>query len=104
MRILIALALLCVPAAAHMSPGGMAYEAWCCSNKDCAPVPSTAFRAIPGGWEITVRPGDHPMVTRVHTFSVPYGDTRPATDGEHHICLWPTEDDLRCVYVPPPTM
>lgn len=77
------------------------YDGWCCQNSDCAPIPSKAVRAIPGGVQITLGPGDHPLVTRVHVFQIPQSEIRKSQDDNWHVCLFPSEDHLRCVYMPP---
>lgn len=81
------------------------YEAFCCSGNsvtgDCQPIPDEAVKPIPGGFQITLRPGDHPLVTRLHVFQIEASKARPSPDGRHHACLYPTEDTLRCFYTPP---
>lgn len=90
---------------AHESPGGMAYDPLCCNgdgtNGDCAPVPSIGVKATPEGWQVSLKPGDHPLVTAPHEWLIPYSETREATDGQFHACLWPDETTLRCFYAPP---
>jgi hypothetical protein len=110
-RLLLSLAILWVlqaVAVAHTSHGQV-YEAACCRSTadahggDCAPIPEESVTAGPDGWVINLKPGDHPLVTRPHRFVIAYNSSkiRPATNGMFHICLWPTEDDDRCLYVPP---
>lgn len=76
------------------------YEQWCCQSSDCSPIPASSIRTIEGGFQITLSPGDHPLVTRVHVFQIEQSKTRRSQDGAWHVCLWPTEDNLRCVYMP----
>lgn len=97
---LLGLALLTGTAAAHQAPSGMEYDPWCCSGKDCAPIPARDVRTAPEGFVVTLQPGDHPMVTEPQRFVVPYGQEKPSTDGGYHICLYPTQDALRCFYAP----
>lgn len=96
-------------AGAHEAPSGMRYNGWCCSpagdpddaTGDCAPIPDRAVKITAQGYVITVRPGDHPLVTRPHQWMKSTKDViHRSTDGRYHICLYPTEDDLRCLYVP----
>src|SRR6185312_1997266 len=91
---------------AHMSPMGMQYDGWCCrgtdQHGDCAPIPATSVHATPDGWVIVLHPGDHPMVTKTHTYTKKYGEERESTDGSFHACLYPDESTLRCFYASPP--
>lgn len=72
----------------------------CCGGNDCAKIPVTSGKAITGGYRITLMPGDHPLVTRPHIFTVPTKEVQFSQDGEYHVCLYPNEDHLRCVFVP----
>jgi len=93
-------------AKAHDAPSGMSYPSWCCQGTradgtgDCDPIPSRTVKEIPGGWVITIGPGDHPLVTKNHVFVKKYGEERRSTDGEYHICLWPDENTARCFLSP----
>lgn len=57
---------------AHESRRHMEYDAFCCNGNrhtgDCQEIPSESVRIIPGGYEITLRPGDHRKVTKVQVF------------------------------------
>jgi hypothetical protein len=92
------------------------YHKACCSpadvttgEGDCDPIPASAVRTVPGGFEVTLRPGDHPNVTREHTWFVTYEDLMVAgskmtkvqlsKNEEWHVCLYPNEDTLRCLYI-----
>lgn len=120
MRAALILALmLSAPAGAwaHSSPQGWRYDGTCCSavepiahEGDCAPIPETAVRIVPGGYEVTLRPGDHPLVTVEHQWFVAHdrpmtpGNTsqpavRPSGDSDWHVCLYPNESVLRCLYI-----
>lgn len=85
----------------HPARGHEWYDPWCCSGKDCERIASESVRPVDGGYVVTVLPGQHPMVTKPHTFMVPADKTRTSLDGDYHICLFPTENDMRCFYVPP---
>lgn len=95
-------------ARAHEAASGMRYDGACCNGDamglsgDCQQIPETSVREIPGGFEITLRPGDHRLVTKLHVFTIQHSKTRKSTDGRFHACLWPTEDQLQCFYAPPP--
>lgn len=92
-------------ARAHTAASGMVYDGACCNGNtmtgDCQPIPTKSVRAIPGGYQITLSPGDHHMVTRVHVFQIEQAKVRWSTDGQFHACLWPNEDRLQCFYAPP---
>lgn len=92
-------------ASAHESPMNMPYDPWCCRGNDvggdCAPIPASALKAKSGGWEVSVGPGDHPLLTKSHVFFMPYDKVRVSTDGQPHACFFPNEDTLRCLYVAP---
>lgn len=90
---------------AHEAPSGMKYDAYCCNgnrvNGDCEMIPASSVRVTPDGYEVTLRPGDHRMVTVKHVFHKSYSETRVSTDNEYHACLFPDEHTLRCLYAPP---
>ena len=89
-------ALLAGPAAAHEF-----YSGWCCNQRDCAPIPASSVTPSPEGYVIVLRPGDHPMVTREQRFVIPYdAKMTPSPDGRFHLCLYPTQEQVRCVYRP----
>ncbi|PDT41272.1 MULTISPECIES: hypothetical protein [Sinorhizobium] len=108
----IAIALLSVvlvlPSDAHQAGGGWAYPPACCKANDlggdCAAIPASDVSKARRGFSVTLRPGDHPLATRSHWFFIPYGDEIPSGDGDYHICLHPTEDDLNCFFAPPDTV
>lgn len=72
----------------------------CCNNVDCQPIPQSSVKPTDDGWQITLNPGDHPRVTKPHVFIVPHNEVLFSPDGEPHACLYPTEDTIRCVFVP----
>lgn len=92
-------------ARSHTSPLGMKYAPECCFGGgnlgDCAPIPPSAVRVLDDGYEITLQVGDHHMVTKTHVFRKLFSEVRYSTDGEYHACLYPDENVLRCLYVPP---
>lgn len=113
---LLALMLSATAAWSHSSPQGWRYDGTCCSavepsahTGDCAPIPESAVRVVPGGYQVTLRPGDHPLVTVEHTWFVPHDRpmhpastepaVRPSGDSDWHACLYPNESVLRCLYI-----
>lgn len=104
-RLLFSLALLWVlqaTVAAHTSKGGHVYDPYCCNGTDCAEISDDAVTAGPEGYVITLRKGDHPMVTSpMVRHVVPYREARPSTDGKWHVCLYPNENTVRCFYAVP---
>ena len=92
-------------ARAHETASGMIFDARCCRGNsvtgDCQPIPASSVKPIAGGLQITLAPGDHPLVTRVHVFQIEQGKVLPSTDGRYYACLWPSEDHLQCLYAPP---
>lgn len=102
--LLLLLAGAAFPAVAHEAQTGMVYEPFCCNGDantgDCFQIPSETVKAGPDGYQVTLRPGDHPLVTAPQSWIVPYKDARPATDGAFHACLFPKETDMRCLYAP----
>lgn len=104
--ITIASLFLSTAASAHDAPTGWSYDAWCCQASkeavlgDCAQIRTDAVRIINGGYEIVLNAGDHPKVTKTHKFRVEQGNARRSKDEFYHICLYPTEDKLRCFYAP----
>lgn len=111
-RLLLSALLALIPSIAmgHTSEHGMNYPAFCCSGStggvpssvqgDCQAIPDRTVRAIQGGYEINLQPGDHHMTTVPAKFFVPYGKERKSEDGAFHLCLFPTEKDNRCFFAP----
>ena len=83
------------PAQAHLW-----YSDYCCNGKDCAPIRPEKVRAIAGGFLVTLYPGDHPQVTERQQFLIAYKDAILSQDNDFHICLYPTQRDMRCFYAP----
>lgn len=100
---ILAALLLCTPALAHQSPEGWEYDSWCCSNKDCAPIPASAVETLPDRIVVTLRPGDHPLVTAELRNEFPYDDERRlkrSGDMEFHACVLGGVF-IRCLFMPP---
>lgn len=99
------LAIWAWPARGHEAGMGWQYDPYCCNgnshNGDCQEIPASTVRPIEGGYIITLVPGDHRMVTKPHTFTVKASEAKYSPDGLFHICLYPTENEVRCFYVPP---
>lgn len=102
--ILLALAVFfaATPALAHKAPSGWNYAALCCSNKDCAEIPDSAVRITSRGYEVTVEPHFHNMVTEPTLFVIPFDDKRvkASPDGKYHACV-NERLELLCLYVGP---
>lgn len=93
-------------ASAHNAPMGWRYDGFCCNgdghNGDCQQIPTQSVKVVKGGYEITLNPGDHRLVTKPHTFFVDQRNVRDSGDDYFHACLYPTEDTMRCFYAPKP--
>lgn len=95
----------------HTAPGHW-YDAECCSQRDCAPIPPETVTITPWGYELRLVPGHHPLVTMPtqRDFAVDSNDVKPSQDGEYHACVPPaygTAEDhgprgqaVYCLYVP----
>lgn len=103
--LIIAIALLVWPAGAHQSPTGFKFSSWCCNGNsehgDCQQIPASAVEELPDGYRITLKPGDHHMVTKEHVFFKKPDEVKFTDDGNFYACLYPDEDTLRCFYAPP---
>jgi hypothetical protein len=107
---------LLVASVCHLSPaahaheahsgGGMAwkYDGFCCNGDsksgDCQMISTKNVKVTDNGYEVYLGPGDHRMITRPHRFNMKQSQARRSQDEEYHICLYPTEDTLRCFYAP----
>ena len=100
-----AFALCIANVRAHDADMGWSYDPYCCNGDshtgDCSEIPATSVRPVEGGYVVTLNPGDHRKVTKPHTFMVLQANVKYSPDGMYHACLYPTEDDMRCFYVPP---
>lgn len=89
---------------AHEAMTGWKYEAFCCNGNehtgDCQMISTKNVRITAQGYEISLKPGEHRLVTKRHEFSVRQSDARRSRDEEYHLCLYPNEDTLRCFYAP----
>ncbi len=89
---------------AHEAHSGWKYEAYCCNGNehtgDCQMISTKNVRVTSNGYEISLKAGEHRLVTKNHAFSVPQNQTRRSQDEEYHLCLYPNEDTLRCFYAP----
>jgi hypothetical protein len=98
-RAAILAALLAGPALAHEAPSGWTYDAVCCSNRDCQPIPDQWISEGAGGWSVVIPPGVHKNAPAGLTAFVPYANGRISGDEEYHACAVPGR--LLCLYVPP---
>ncbi|HWV44143.1 hypothetical protein [Pseudorhodoplanes sp.] len=98
--------LFVAAAFAHQAHTGWVYDSECCfgdhNTGDCQQIDSRTVEITSQGYRITLKPGDHRKVTKPHVFIVPQSAARKSMDGDYHLCLWPSEDDMRCFYAPPP--
>lgn len=96
---------LVAPSHAHQPSSGWTYPPACCKGNDvggdCDAIPSWDVRKGPRGFSVILQPGDHHLATRSHNFFIPYGDEIPSGDGNYHLCLHPTEDNVNCFFAPP---
>ncbi len=94
-----------VSAWAHQTKTGMKFDGWCCNgntmNGDCQEIPGTAVKQVGNTVHVTLKPGDHPLVTKPHEYTMERDKVRRSTDGLYYACLFPTENFLRCLYLPP---
>lgn len=97
-RGLIVTGLLCLSASAFAHSW---YDTYCCNDGDCAPIPASSVTPTDDGWVITLKPGDHPMVTEPITHTFKYVRTRQSQDDQFHLCLYPTQHEVQCFYAPP---
>lgn len=88
----------------HDAPLGWRYEPYCCNgnddNGDCQMIPTKSVKIVQGGYQVTLAPGDHRLVTRYHVFKLPQQTTRRSQDSAYHLCLFPDENTPRCFYAP----
>jgi hypothetical protein len=77
------------------------YDPFCCSGRDCAPIPFSAVTITEDGYLVTLGPGDHIMVRSPVEHLAPYGEVRESRDDSFHACLFPDQSVLRCLYAPP---
>lgn len=94
-----------------LATGGQAvghswYDSACCSDRDCAPIPAEAVRITSQGYEVTLMPGDHPMVQKRLFQVIPFGseDVLPSQDMHYHACVIPGSPSsgipyIACFYV-----
>lgn len=96
--VIIGLFFYVTDAKAHSAPTGWIYPSECCSGRDCAEIPTSAVKEGPNGYQVTLLPGQHPMIKAApHSFLVPYGTEKVSPDGLYHACLSPTLR-LLCFY------
>lgn len=103
---ILTLVLVGIPgiAVAH-DHGAMKYDAFCCQGDrqtgDCQAIPAGNVTVTKDGFAVTLKAGEHRLVTRPHRWMVPFGSERQSTNGDYHACIFPDEDTLRCFYSPP---
>lgn len=65
------------------------YPPWCCSGGDCGPLAASRVQLTAAGYVVDGR------------FTIPLSEARKSMDGRYHGCF-PTKDDLKCFFAPPP--
>ncbi len=102
---LLAWAMISTLAEAHEAPSGWRYDASCCSNQDCAEIPSHAVQERPDGYHVTLEAHEHFMVRAGTVFretrAYGHGRLRDSPDGRFHACINNYTQKLICLYVPP---
>ncbi len=72
LTVLFLLMALTATALAHESHKGFKYESYCCNGDaetgDCQMIPTRSVRVTQDGYEVSLAPGDHRLVTRRHVF------------------------------------
>lgn len=86
---------------------GMVFDPWCCNGNsttgDCQEIPRQSVRAVNGGYQVVLAPGQHPrVILKSHVYFVPQDKVRDSTNGLYYACIYPNEATLRCFYAPPP--
>jgi len=108
MRTIALLAALCaIPASGHNAEAHDWYSGTtnrdgqnCCNTHDCQQIAGELVEETRGGFRIRLAPGQHVMVTSPVDHFVPYRDLQNSPDGKWHICLFPTQDIVRCFFGP----
>jgi len=54
---------------------------------DCDAIPTVRVKEGPNGYEVSLVPGDHPMVKEPISFVVAYDDADVSLDGGYHVCF-----------------
>lgn len=77
------------------------YSAYCCSGKDCVPIPANSVKTTKYGYKVHLTPKEHPSLNTPFDYTVPYDKVQMSEDSEYHACIMPNDPDvLRCLYVP----
>ena len=85
---------------AHHAKTGWEYPYACCSGMDCDHITPSAVKLITGGFRVTLKAGEHPMVKEPMSFDIPYTQAKVSKDEDYHICISATGRML-CFYAPP---
>jgi hypothetical protein len=98
LAVLVAVTLLClVPIAAKAEdiPKGLGhpksfpaphwYDPYCCTQKDCEPLPFSAVTIVDEGYRVRYRASLGLLVDLI----VPWDKAKPSKDGQHHGCASP---------------
>lgn len=87
----IVVVLAITKAPAHDAPMGWEYEAECCHNQDCAPLPEDQTPKPLDGGDWLLKTGE----------IVPKSKVKYSPDGLYHLCRWHSNNAVLCLYVPP---
>ena len=89
--------LVCIIVAVLLTQGHSWYDAFCCNDKDCAPVLVDSVKWTPDGWYIKQQGNMR------NDEVVPFNDPRIRESKDHnmHMCQLTWEKQIRCLYVPP---
>jgi len=65
----------------------------CCGEHDCQELADNDVTATDDGWYV-----------KPFKETVPYSEAQPSPDGHFWRCSWPTPQDRKCFFAPPPSM
>jgi len=92
-----------MPAFAHQAPSGWDYPFYCCLDSDCSPIAAEAVQEVPGGFVVTIAPGEHPMWSSERKqplrLEIPQDKAKPSPDGHWHLCI-DDSGELLCFFAP----
>jgi hypothetical protein len=84
----------------HNALTGWAYDAVCCANRDCEPIPPEWVRITAEGYEVTIPNGQHITAKQDHVKLFRWDEVRRSGDEHYHACILPASQEFRCLYVP----
>jgi hypothetical protein len=80
----------------------------CCGEQDCGWISQQDVTAGEDGYHVRglvhVEPnGGQPFVYFIEEV-VPYSEAQPSPTGDYWRCAWPTQEQRKCFFAPPPSM